>query len=78
MAGILLVDECRRGGRDPSEANPVVTIGRFQDGKLGEDPSSSLRAVHYSVPSEGSCMDVFLEELSWVCMGDQKIPLSGH
>lgn len=43
MAGILLVDECRRGRRDPSEANPVVTIGRFQEGKLGEDPSSSLR-----------------------------------
>lgn len=32
------MDECRRGGGDPAEANPVVTIG-----KLGEDPSSSLK-----------------------------------
>ncbi|KAF2985473.1 hypothetical protein EK904_000134, partial [Melospiza melodia maxima] len=43
LAGILLVDECRRGRGDPAEANPVVTIGKFQEGKLGEDPSSSLK-----------------------------------
>lgn len=37
------MDECRRGREDPAEANPVVTIGKFQEGKLEEDPSSSLK-----------------------------------
>lgn len=44
MAGIL-VHECRRGWGNPAEANPVVTVGKFQEGKLGEDPSSSPKGL---------------------------------
>lgn len=34
-------DEPRGGEEDTAEAIPFVTMGRFQEGNLGEDPSSS-------------------------------------
>lgn len=34
-------DEPRGGEEDPAEAIPFVTMARFQEGKLGEDPSGS-------------------------------------